>query len=343
MKTNKKHIIIPALMAAIGVGLVGSISGTVAWYQYSTRVTAAYIGTSAKASENLQIQAKSADGTKVGAWAQDLNSETVHGIIDGATEKYGQALTPVTTGEQAKDGVLASLKGHPIYQYNLTSQWGAASVANYVAFDLSFRTQDIDGTGTAYYAKNVYLTDVTIKINSANDSIDLDKAVRVHISAPGASGAAVNALFSKEGADTDVYGPLDLNNDNAYDKGVGYEWDTTSQLVYGDDGKKQTAYAASNGAAPSAANNAILANDTNTTLSGGKALCKTAADGSVGASQTIRVTIWLEGWQKLETAPTGNKDESASESAVWDAATYIGKKFNVGLRFAVQPVGVADY
>ena len=44
MKTNKKNIIIPALMMAVGLGLVGSISGTVAWYQYSTRVNVAYLG-----------------------------------------------------------------------------------------------------------------------------------------------------------------------------------------------------------------------------------------------------------------------------------------------------------
>ena len=39
-------IIIPAAMLAVGVALVGSISSTLAWYQYSTKAQAAFIGTS---------------------------------------------------------------------------------------------------------------------------------------------------------------------------------------------------------------------------------------------------------------------------------------------------------
>ena len=42
MKMNK--IIIPAAMLAVGVALVGSISSTLAWYQYSTKAQAAFIG-----------------------------------------------------------------------------------------------------------------------------------------------------------------------------------------------------------------------------------------------------------------------------------------------------------
>ena len=332
-------------MMAVGLGLVGSISGTVAWYQYSTRVTAAYIGTSAKATENLQIKAISADGTKdsittavTDGYFQDLTSTQISAVIDGATAKYGTALAPITTGEQAKDAALSSsLKGNPIYQYASTSQWADATIANYVQFKLSFRVQDIDGgSSAAYLEKNVYLTNVTIMDNSANSSLDLSDAVRVHISNGLTGTSAVNALFSKSGADTNVYGNLDLNNDGEYDKTAGYEWDTSSTtIMYGDNEKKQTAYAVND--------SAVVADDTNATLTGGKAFCKTASDGT---DVTLTVTIWLEGWQKLDVAPAGNKDKGTSgsdESPVWDAATYINKKFNVGLRFAVQPVGVADY
>ncbi len=345
MKTNKKNIIIPALMMAVGLGLVGSISGTVAWYQYSTRVTAAYIGTSAKATENLQIKAISADGTKdsitaqvADGYFQDLTSTQVSAVIDGATAKYGTELAPITTGELAKNAALpATLKGNPIYQYPATSQWADATIANYVQFKLSFRVQDIDGgSSAAYLAKNVYLTDVTIMDNSENSTLDLSDAVRVHISAPGAASTAVNALFSKNGGNTNVYGALDLNNDGEYDSEAGYEWDTgLTQLVYGDNNKVQAAYKADG-----SDSDTIIATDTSATLTGGTALCKTNADGS---DVEVTVTIWLEGWQKLDHPQTGNKEASASESAVWDAETYIGKKFNVGLRFAVQPVGVADY
>ena len=346
MKTNKKHIIIPALMAAVGVGLVGSISGTVAWYQYSTRVTAAYIGTSMKASENLQIKVLSVDETKdstasghADAYWQDLTSETVSGVINGATAVYGNNLTPITTGEQAKNAALpAKFKGNPIYQYAATSSWADATIANYVQFKLSFRALDVDGgASAAYLAKNVYLTNLTIMDNAANSTsgkgTDLSDAVRVHIAAPGKTGgSAVNALFSKSGANTNVYGKLDVNNDGVLDKTAGYEWDSTSDVTYGDDGKVQAAYAAND--------SAIVATDTNATLTGGTALCTTLANGN---DVTITVTIWLEGWQKLDNIQPGNAGASGTESAIWDPAKYGGAKFNVGMRFAIQPVDVADY
>ena len=346
MKTNKKHIIIPALMMAVGVGLVGSISGTVAWYQYSTRVTAAYIGTSAKASENLQIKVISADDTNfykteavTDGYFQDLQSAAVASAIGGATAKYGTKLSPITTGELAKNAALpATLKGNPIYQYAATSQWADATIANYVQFKLSFRALDVDGTGSAYLAKNVYLTNLTIMDNADNATnskgTDLSDAVRVHISAPGAGSAgAVNALFNKNGSSTNVYGKLDVNNDGTLDQTAGYEWDTTrTDVMYGDENKVQAAYAAND--------TTILATDTNATLTGGKALCTTKDDGS---DVTITVTIWLEGWQKLDNVAPGNAEASASESAIWDPAKYVGAKFNVGMRFAIQPIDVADY
>ena len=44
MKKNLSKVIVPTLAIAIGAAIAGSISGTVAWYQYSTRVNVAYLG-----------------------------------------------------------------------------------------------------------------------------------------------------------------------------------------------------------------------------------------------------------------------------------------------------------
>ncbi len=41
---------------------------------------------------------------------------------------------------------------------------------------------------------------------------------------------------------------------------------------------------------------------------------------------TVTITIWVEGWQKLDNGDT----------AIWDAVKYIDSKFNVGIQFAVQ-------
>ena len=138
MKTNKKHIIIPALMMSVGVGLVGSISGTVAWYQYSTRVQTSYMSASAKCAENLQISLTGEDDDyhteltsaqiKTGAQLVDTADET-KGKWDGSN------FQPVTPGNKT-DG---SMYGHPIYQNFAYSTWQSAPKQSYLKYDLYFR------------------------------------------------------------------------------------------------------------------------------------------------------------------------------------------------------------
>ena len=48
MKTyNAKKVVVSVLALAMGAGIAGSISGSIAWYQYSTRTTAQLQGVSA--------------------------------------------------------------------------------------------------------------------------------------------------------------------------------------------------------------------------------------------------------------------------------------------------------
>ena len=63
-------------MLAVGVALVGSVSSTLAWYQYSTKAQAAYIGTSVGKSENLEI--KKVDGT----WVSSLLASDIQDLIN---------------------------------------------------------------------------------------------------------------------------------------------------------------------------------------------------------------------------------------------------------------------
>ena len=39
---------------------------------------------------------------------------------------------------------------------------------------------------------------------------------------------------------------------------------------------------------------------------------------------SVKVTIWVEGWQELDG------------SAIWDEVKYIDSSFNVGIQFAVE-------
>ena len=326
MKINNKKIIVSTLALAMGAALAGSVSGTVAWFQYSTRAQAAYIGSSAHCSENLEIQA-----TKVGVdpvsngWKTDLNSTAIQAAVTGGTD-----LQPITSGAMTATSALpANFYKNPIYQFTDKTTWGTALPANYVQFDLYFHVKDVDGEDSAsYLAKNLYLVDLTINAKQDDESVlDLSKAVRVHFASN--EGTPTNKLFARDGSAatvaTNVYGNLDLNNNGALDKGPGYEWDSRGEaLVYGDSGEQQVAN--------NAGGTSVLASDANP-------YSIVANQGLLGKTTTaedgfkITVTIWLEGWANLSTKPDGN---ATTGSAVWDPATYIGAKFQVGMRFACE-------
>ena len=341
MKTHK--IIISTLALAMGAALAGSVSGTVAWFQYSTRAQAAYIGTSAHCSEALEVRA----GT-TGSWTTDLSSSAIDGVKVGGTD-----LEPITTGELGSDAALPATNNvpdfykNPIYQFTNKSTWTKADSTNYVQFDLYFHVKDVNGASPAsYLAKNLYLTDLTIKSVNDNAEIGLSKAVRVHFAAASGSGENVTktySLFANDGSastnvETDVYGNLDLNNNGKFDKGPGYEWDNRgSALVYGDADKQQVAHNASG--------TSVLASDAdpyNITANQGLIGAIPAAE----ADFKVTVTIWLEGWAKLSDDVAGvdaNDDGDFDDAgdtqpvngAMW-ADSFIGKKFQVGMRFAVE-------
>ena len=76
------------MTVALGAGVVGSISGTVAWFQYSTRSTVAFTGTSAHCTENLQIRlVKAGQGDDEG-WQSDLTSAMVKAALQSVKGNY---------------------------------------------------------------------------------------------------------------------------------------------------------------------------------------------------------------------------------------------------------------
>ena len=95
MKISKNKIIVSTLALAMGAALAGSVSGTVAWFQYSTRAQAAFIGTSAHCSEMLEIKSLGPTAT---AYKSELLSSEVKNM-DG----YGTDLQPISSGDMALD------------------------------------------------------------------------------------------------------------------------------------------------------------------------------------------------------------------------------------------------
>ena len=101
MKLNKK-IIVPALSLLAGASLVGSVSGTIAWYQYSTRANVSYIGSSAGTIGNLQVRLAG------GEWGPQVSTDDVLDYL--ATQGIGQNVEPVTPGNLGKDESLKEAK-----------------------------------------------------------------------------------------------------------------------------------------------------------------------------------------------------------------------------------------
>ena len=305
MKLNAKKITISSLAALMGAGFVGSISGTVAWFQYSTRSTVAFTGASAHCTENLQVRV-GADGT----WKSDLLTSDIKTYVEASEVSTGVTrgdsnLVPVTSGELSKDAVPSTFYKNPIYQYTDYTVWGEATKKDYIELPLEFRVLDVDGEAAeTLLAKDVYLTDLTIKEKTVSGKSSIINALRVGIEGLG--------TMSIPGADVNVFGKLDLNNDSANDKTVGYDFDgELAEITYGDDGKKAESYAYNS--------TSIIADDSDpNNITGGKKIGTTTASGDM---LKVNVKIWLEGWQELEG------------KALWEAAKYIGSQFNIGMRF----------
>ena len=330
MKTNIfSKVAVTMMTVALGAGIVGSISGTIAWFQYSTRSTVAYEGAAAHCSENLQIRIRSEDTTTF-AWDQDLSTSEIKTYLETAVASKGagrttaEQLRPVTSGELAEFGVATSFYKNPIYQYTDKAKWGAADEKyDFVRLPLELRVKDVTGSSTdTFLAKKIYISDVTIAAGATQPTgvtNDVTPALRVGVLA-GTDASALTAYttFSSTGTDVDVSGQLDLNGDGEADKGPGYDFNPGSTLTYGDSGKK--AKSTKNDLVTSAVKG--VANDADPYAIVGKEI------GSTTASATLKVDlyIYLEGWTKLGETP----------NAIWDAATTIGYKFNVGVRFSAE-------
>lgn len=321
-------IIIPAAALAMGVALVGSVSSTLAWYQYSTKAQAAFIGTSVGQSENLEIQLQN------GNWKSNLTHEEVDALA-GVNENYPQMI-PVTPGiSVAKNGAIPAKNAFKEGIETGVSQYrNNADAKNIIQFDLKIRYKKT-ADESEYLAKDLKISDLTIMNNADNTgAADLYKTIRVHF-AVGSGENISNYLFANDNDNnsveltTQTYGPLDTDNDGFYDKAIGYEWDNTQQINYGVDGTTEVA------------NNASKMNLASSPLKIGTLPAGDAnSDAKYGLN--VRVTIWLEGWQKLSGSPQGNYDRITGEgnqpSSMWDPTLYTNQKFNVGMRFQAEDI-----
>ena len=101
MKLDMKKIVVPALAICVGAAIAGSVSGTVAWYQYSTRASTAYLGTSAGTAGNLKLRIKGTNTASDEAWVNSLTKEDIAAYL--AANHLGEKIIPITAGDLGAD------------------------------------------------------------------------------------------------------------------------------------------------------------------------------------------------------------------------------------------------
>ena len=367
MKLNKNKIIVSALALAIGGSLVGSVSSTIAWYQYSTRANVSFLGTASGISGNLQMRFV---GENDNAWRTKITYQEIAAEL--AANHYAEKVVPMTYGALDKDeDVKQKAYIQPVLGVSDTTKWVEASEKNYAQFELELRYSERDGVEDANnvdaenVAKDLYLSKLLIQQdyqNAANEKKDLSDAVRVHIhtyKSDDEEHTAQDKLISKQGGTTATSGKLDLDGDtlddtvySGTDDGAEFgfgQGTTPTAVVYGSG--IQTAYSAS--VVVNAAHKYLDANEVEQTETTYPALVNSQnnkltdlkyatgsgeVDKKIGslvagneAYLRVRVTIWVEGWQKLS-----NYGEPAEYKAIWDEVKYVNSMFDVGIQFAVQ-------
>ena len=306
---NKK-IVVPTMAMIMGAGLVGSISGTVAWYQYSTRAIVSMMGSSLGVNRNLQIALGDAPGED--DWKTEIKTADILAELGRASIQMNP--TTVAGGYVKNAAVTGDFKANPKkYQVN-TDDWFDAATTDYVDFDLWVRAyEDTNGTKTLV-SKNLGLLDAKISNPSTNTKSDISEAVRVAISN---ATDDKHVVLAAKSSSTTLHGQLDLDNDGEADKEYGYSEEpgvTLQTLTYGSGAG--TTYDLSTEAATLFCTESNNANNQDI-ISGGISLGKTGA-----AGVKLNVKIWLEGWQEL------------GGSTLWNVANYVGATFFVGFTLA---------
>lgn len=311
MKTrNLKKLILPTFALLIGGSLAATVSSTLAWFQYATKAQLAYVGALTHCSKLLKI---SVDGTH---WGNDFSPTQM------ASNIQGNHLVPITTGAIAKNEEITKFYAQPDLGQGGYDHWGEAENTHYAQFTILVKVSDVDGAQSETRLENdVYINKLLIEDDSTNGTgSDLSDAVRVHLAVTDATGAKKYFLFAKSVTETAVGGYLDLNNDGEYDKDLD-SWGTQN-CVYGEAGGKQYSYRNTD--------TSVVVEDPDNATGTPISIGKTGA-----SNMSIVVTTWIEGWSKLDHG-LGDNVDGGNDSAVWDPAYYINKKFNVGLRLGVK-------
>ena len=331
----KKKIIVSALVLVSGFGLAGSITSTIAWYQYSTRTNAALVGVAGGVKGNLQMRFKVENQAAEDGWTNKITKEQMATYL--TSKNSGTNIVPITSGNLAKDAALPDFfYCNPIYGHAVQNTWKQAVAKNYVSIPLEIRFVEEDGEGNKVnLAKNVYLSDLYLEKDASSETDgDISSALRLHVASFSQTSPAAKTyhLVSKNGGSTATCGQLDLNGDGNDDVTYAQAGDKygftsggeTTPIMYGGTGSTQVSYSATVDA-PSEGISPVLADLVAGKKDSSKHLGTTLTDEDSGKYLEVDLTIWVEGWAKL---PEGN-----NAKAIWDIDEFGKSKFDVGFEF----------
>ncbi len=254
MKKLKPALVFGFLGIATFASLVGTVSGTLAWYAYNTRATLSYSGTSVENSVQLQIglvcaHAMPTEGSEdieeftriMGTEPEILNGEYYYfaplgyglnsSVLNAYLAEFGYAtneLEPVTSGSFDPESGNFGLKEAPNEQNRVPNV--VAKKTNYLKLPFIFRASK-SKTETADYMENaeIWLTDAKGAASSSHDG-NIYKAMRIYFDRNDTNydtDFIVNPDASQAG-ETRVGGLLDLSNDGYYD------FDANGEILYGE-------------------------------------------------------------------------------------------------------------
>lgn len=256
MKLNKNRIIVSALGLVIGASLAGSVSGTIAWYQYSTRANVSYIGQSGGISSNLHMRFVS-EANNPDAWRTRITADELNLQLG-----TGMDIVPMTFGALGKDDALPMDNAQtpaplgyvqPDVGVGDMTKWDRATNRNYAQFQLQIRNINREGAAAANDEQDVFISKLVIQkdLQNPQGKQDISNALRVHIKSEYGN-TVKNRLISNLGQDTATSGKLDIDgdgkNDQAYPEGddFGFGYDNQgnrhvlSDVIYGDDNNANT-------------------------------------------------------------------------------------------------------
>lgn len=333
MKINKK-VLIPVFATAMGLSVIGGVSGAVAWYQYNSKVTASYIGVSTADTGVLRIR----EGAS-GSWGRavdkgDENTLKPVTFDKSATDATKFDVSKAWTTPEAGAGNAEAL-GHGSYYEgqdyvpaNGTTPetkgyagWVQAGSTDFAHFDLYFDAYQTnaneDDAGYTHVARPVYLSNYILRSLDENGDVVTTKlaeeALRIQFDIYNDSDVLTSQIITgKTAGSTSLCGALDLDGNNSADKyhATPFNDVTTgtsgldgTEIEYGLHGASQTVTALSG---YNSSSNALF-----------------STSGVEAKPVHVGITIWLEGWALLNSATR----------AEWNPFQTAGCSVQVGLEF----------